>query len=84
MRVGDVLISQVGADARPCVLELRLGVVEIGTIAAFDTRLRPARDSMRISGPLSQRLVELWFWPDNDTECAFGWGVKGVGSANVG
>jgi hypothetical protein len=41
LRVGDILIGQAGADARPCFLEPRLRVDEIGGVAPVVTALRP-------------------------------------------
>jgi hypothetical protein len=40
LRVGDILIGQAGADARPCVLELPLAVVEVGAGRTQDERDR--------------------------------------------
>jgi hypothetical protein len=42
LHVGDILIGQAGADARPCFLEPRLRVDEIGGVAPVVTALRSA------------------------------------------
>ena len=54
LRVGDILIGQAGADARPCFLEPRLRVDEIGGVAPVATALRSAVD---VAGPCPLRPV---------------------------
>jgi hypothetical protein len=43
VRVGDVLIGEAGADARPCGSEMRLGVVEVDAGPSVVGALRPAK-----------------------------------------
>jgi hypothetical protein len=42
LRIGDILIGQARANPRPCVLEPRLRVDEIGGVAPVVTALRSA------------------------------------------
>jgi hypothetical protein len=48
LRVGNILIGQAGADARPCLLEPRLRVDEICGVAPVVTALRSA---VEVAGP---------------------------------